>query len=241
MSALEVLQSFPTQWKPLLKDIGGIDPTDMNLIIFDLEDHIPRLPPQLAFQIQVIVENKNICRTIIDEGASTCIMSVTCWKAIGSPALTESHNTLKSFNGTRFKPYGVLPSLSIMLEGKVLLLRLRSLMHLSITTFYLVVVGSIPCVQLFLLFFCVIRFPHQGKVVTVDQLSFFNSDSCTSNVPFIVKTPPSYENVGVGLLKDSSLMGTFPIPPPDIPTPFVTSINMISTMLVKSLSLMTLG
>ena len=49
MLALEVLQIFPTQRKALLKDIGGIDPTDTNLIIFDLEDHIPRLPPQLAF------------------------------------------------------------------------------------------------------------------------------------------------------------------------------------------------
>jgi hypothetical protein len=85
-----------------------------------LEDHIPRLPPQLAFQIQVVVENNNICRTVIDEGASTCIMSVTCWKSIGSPALTESHITLKDFNGTRFKPYGVLPSLSITLEGKAI-------------------------------------------------------------------------------------------------------------------------
>jgi hypothetical protein len=72
----------------------------MNLIIFDLEDHIPRLPPQLAFKIQVIVENKNIYRTFIDEGASTCVMSVTCWKSIGSPALTKSHNTLKAFNCT---------------------------------------------------------------------------------------------------------------------------------------------
>jgi hypothetical protein len=45
MSALEVLQSSPTQQKALLKSIGGIDPTDTNLIIFDLEDHIPRIPP----------------------------------------------------------------------------------------------------------------------------------------------------------------------------------------------------
>ena len=51
MSALEVLQSCPTQRKELLKAIGAIDPTDTNLIIFDLEDHIPRLPHQLAFQI----------------------------------------------------------------------------------------------------------------------------------------------------------------------------------------------
>jgi hypothetical protein len=75
----------------------------------------------------------------------------------------------------------------------------------------------------------VVRFPHQGKVVTVDQLAFFNSDTHTSNVSFIAKTPPGYENVGVGLLKDSSLMGTFPIPPPDVPHSSVASINMIST------------
>jgi hypothetical protein len=49
MSALEVLQSCPAQRKALLKSIGGIDPTDTNLIIFDLEDNIPRLPPHLAF------------------------------------------------------------------------------------------------------------------------------------------------------------------------------------------------
>jgi hypothetical protein len=63
MSALEVLWSCPIQQKALLKDIGGINPTDINLIIFDLEDHIPRLPPQLAFQIQVIVSVKVLTRT----------------------------------------------------------------------------------------------------------------------------------------------------------------------------------
>jgi hypothetical protein len=78
--------------------------------------------------------------------------------------------------------------------------------------------------------FRVVRFPHQGKVVTVDQLAFFNSDTRTGNILFIAKTPPGYENVGVGLLKDSSLMGTFPIPPPDVPRSSVASINMISTV-----------
>jgi hypothetical protein len=77
--------------------------------------------------------------------------------------------------------------------------------------------------------FCVVHFPHQGKVVTVDQLAFFNSDTRTGNVPFISKTPPGYENVDVGLLKDSLLMGTFPIPLPDVPRSSVSSINMIST------------
>jgi hypothetical protein len=83
-----------------------------------MEDHIPRLPRQLAFQIQVIFSEKNICRIVIDEGASTCVISVTCWKDIGSPSLTESHNTLKAFNILDFKPYSVPPSLPITLKGK---------------------------------------------------------------------------------------------------------------------------
>jgi hypothetical protein len=235
MSTLEVLKSCPTQRKALLKDIGVIDPIDNNLIIFDLKYHIPRLPPQLAFQIQVVVENKNICRTVIDEGASTCIMFVTCWKYIGSISLTESHNTLKAFNGTGFKPYSVLPSLSITLEGKSV--------NVEVEVFdapldYNLLLGrswidSMRAVVSTL--FCVLRFPHQGKFVIVNQLTFFNSDSRTSNIPFILKTPPSYENVGVGLLKDSTLMGTFPIPPPNIPPPFVALINMISTVVHETL------
>ena len=209
-STLEVLQSCPTQWKVLLKAIGGIDPTDTNFIIFDLEYHIPSLPPQLAFQIQVIMENKNICRTVIDEGALTCVMFVTCWKSIVSPTLTESHNTLKDFNGTWFKPYGVLPLLYITLEGKAVNFKVEAF---DAPLDYNLLFGC-SCIDsmcaVFSTLFDVLFFLHQGKVVTVDQISLFNSNSRTSNVPFIVKTPSIDENVSVGILKDSSLMGTFP-------------------------------
>jgi hypothetical protein len=231
MSALEVLQSCPAQRRDLLKAIGGIDPTDTNLIVFNLEDHIPRLPPQLAFQIQVAVADKSICRTVIDEGASTCVMSFTCWKAIGSPALNESQNTLRAFNDSGFKPYGVLPSLPVTLEGKTVQVEVEGF---DTPLDYNLLLGrswvdSMHAVVSTL--FCVVRFPHQGKVVTVDQLAFFNADTHVGNVPFIAKTPLGYENVGVGLLKDSSLMGTFPIPPPpDIPHPFIASVNMISAV-----------
>ena len=77
-----------------MKAIGGIDPNDMNMIVFNLDDHIPSLPLQLVFQIQVVVSDKSICRTVIDEGVSTCVMSFSCWKSIGSPPLNESQNTL---------------------------------------------------------------------------------------------------------------------------------------------------
>ena len=47
-------------------------------------------------------------------------MSFACWKAIGSPPLNESQNTMKAFNGSSFKPYGDLPSFPITLEGKTI-------------------------------------------------------------------------------------------------------------------------
>jgi hypothetical protein len=231
MSALEVLQSCPAQRRALLKEIGGIDRTDLNLIVFNLDDHIPRLPPQLSFQIQVVVADKSICQTVVDEGASTCIMSFSCWKAIGSPPLTKSKNTLRAFNGSGFKTYGVLPSLPVTLEGKTVQIEVEVF---DTPLDYNLLLGrswvdSMRAVVSTL--FHVLRFPHQGKVVMVYQIAFFNADTRMGNVPFIANTPLGYENVGVGLLKDSSLMGTFPIPPPpNIPSQLVASINMISTM-----------
>ena len=72
--------------------------------------------------------------------------------------------------------------------------------------------------------FRVLRFPHQGKFVIVDQLALFSSDSSIGNIPYVGKTTSSYENIGPSLFKDSSLMGIFPLPPPN-----VTTINMISS------------
>jgi hypothetical protein len=189
MSALEVLQSCPIQQKALLKYIGGIDPKDTNLIIFDLEYHIPRLPLNSHSKYKLLSPTKNICRIVIDEGASTCVMYITCWKAIGSPPLTESHNTLKAFNGPGFKPYGILPSFPITLDEKTF--------NVEVEVFdtpldYNLLLGcswidSMHAVLSTL--FCVVRFPHQGKVVIVDQFSFFHSDARTDNVPFISNPP----------------------------------------------------
>ena len=70
--------------------------------------------------------------------------------------------------------------------------------------------------------FRVVRFPHQGRIFTVDQLSFFAS-SFEGNVPFVEHTSKSLVSVGVGLFKDPSLMGVFPLPPPNL-----APVNMIS-------------
>ena len=60
MSVLEVLQTCPSQWKALLLAIGGIDPTDSMLAIFNMDKCKPPLSHQLAFQVYITSKGKGI-------------------------------------------------------------------------------------------------------------------------------------------------------------------------------------
>ena len=75
MSALEVLQTCPTQWKNLLTILGAMDPENSNIITFKLDDFKTRISHQLAFHIATKIAGKTIRRTVLDEGASTSVMS----------------------------------------------------------------------------------------------------------------------------------------------------------------------
>ena len=57
---------------------------------------------------------------VVDEGASTCVMSLSCWKGLGSLEIVPSQSMLKAFNGHVFKPHGIVPSFPIMLGGKTM-------------------------------------------------------------------------------------------------------------------------
>ena len=56
---------------------------------------------------------------MIDEGASTCIMSLNCWKSLGSLTINQYPTILKAFYGRGFHPYGILQDLPIEVEGKI--------------------------------------------------------------------------------------------------------------------------
>ena len=99
MSTLEVPQSCPTQGKNLLTALGALDPDNTNLIQFNVENYMSRIPHKLTFQIIKKLVGKKVFRTVLDEGASTSVLSLSCWKAIGSPELVTSPMTLKAFDG----------------------------------------------------------------------------------------------------------------------------------------------
>ena len=99
MSTLEVLQSCPTQRKNLLPALGELDPNNTNLIHFNVENYKSRLPHHISFQISSKVVGRKVHRTVLDEAASTSVLSIACWRAICSPKLTKSPTKLKDFNG----------------------------------------------------------------------------------------------------------------------------------------------
>jgi len=82
-----------------------------------------------------------------------------------------------------------------------------------------------------------VQFPHQGKIVTIDQLDFCTTDArapATNNIPFLGDHKITYESVGVGLLKYYILMVTFPTPLPST-TNHISTIDMILTTTYQSL------
>ena len=65
--------------------------------------------------------------------------------------------------------------------------------------------------------------------MTIDQLNFCSPDVTTptaNNVPMLGQSPPPYKLVGVGMLKDLTIMGVFPSHPRSTE---VATVNMIST------------
>jgi hypothetical protein len=71
--------------------------------------------------------------------------------------------------------------------------------------------------------FRVLLFPHEGWIVTIDQLSFSRPDPTlgASTVPMVDNPQAGVVNVGVGLCL--SLMGTFDYPPPHSDVMFIST------------------
>lgn len=116
---------------------------------------------------------------------------------------------MEAFDGSGSQHFGVLPNLAITLEGKKMQVKVDNidanlnyniLLDRSWTHAMHVVASSL---------FRVICFPHQEKIVTINQLSFFASSSSDGNVPYMKHSGDPYESVGASLFKDSTLMGIF--------------------------------
>ena len=135
-------------------------------------------------------------RTIVNEGASVSILSSTAWKALGSPQLVPTTSQILSFNQIPTAPLGILPYFSITLGGKTICIDVMVVQgpldfNLLLGRDYVYAMKVVVSTLL-----RVMHFPHDGKIVTIDQLSFVTPNHCitpsnqtTLNVPHVLVVP----------------------------------------------------
>jgi hypothetical protein len=85
MLALEVLQTCPSQRNSFLSMLGAIDRCGSKVNKFEIMDVKPHLPYHVAFQIHSDYSKYIIKCIVLDEGTTTCVMSLTCWKFKQTP------------------------------------------------------------------------------------------------------------------------------------------------------------
>ncbi len=101
--------------------------------------------------------------------------------------LVPSGSMLKAFNAHTFKPHGIILVFPIELSGKTMEIEVEVVdapmdYNLLLGHNWTYAMNAITSTL-----FRVIRFPHNGKIVTVDQLAFHHpkSTSATSAIPMV--------------------------------------------------------
>jgi hypothetical protein len=134
----------------------------------------PRLPSYMPFHITVQVCGRDVPQTLIDEGSSVSILSSIAWQALGCPPLAPVTQNLLAFNRRTSQPLGILHQFPVTLGGKTIFIDVMVVQDplnfsLLLGRDYVYAMKAIVSTL-----FRVIYFPHDGRVVTVDQLSFID-------------------------------------------------------------------
>jgi hypothetical protein len=241
MSVLEVLQTCPTQRKSLLSAMGAVDPADTRLITFDLDNCEPRLPAAVAIQIPVKIRNITVHRCIIDEEASTCIMLKSVWQKLGSPELLPSAITLRAYDGRSASPEGIFQNVPIELKGKTVLIDIEVIeaqleYNILLGRTYMYAMKAVASS-----IFRTIMFPHNGKIVTIDQVTHYepNPSASLDNILPLIHTNQDvrpFIEMGPGMFKDPSLLGTYHGAPPLLPSHQACGVSSQNTLTEDTLS-----
>lgn len=101
-------------------------------------------------------------------------MSSSSWKQLGSPTLIPSMTELRAFYGRLYSPLRILANLPIQLGGKTILINfvvMNGPVDYNILSGHDFIYAMNDVVSS--LFWAMI-FPHEGWIITIDQLSYSN-------------------------------------------------------------------
>jgi hypothetical protein len=136
----------------------------------------PDLPSHIPFKIPVQVCCRNVPHALIDEGSSVSILSSIAWKGLGYPKLSPVTQTPFSFNRRTTHPLGILPQFPITFGGKTVFI---DVMVVQDPLDFDLILGRDNVYAMKAIvstLFHVMSFPHDGIMVTIDQLSFVGPD-----------------------------------------------------------------
>ena len=122
------------------------------------------------------VTARQMLHTIVDKWVYVSILSSTAWKDLGSPHLVLAIDKILDFNRRPIAPLGTLPCLPITLGGKTICIDVMVVQgpldfNLLLGCDYVYAMKAVVSTL-----FRVMHFPHDGKIVTIDQLSFVTPD-----------------------------------------------------------------
>jgi hypothetical protein len=113
---------------------------------------------------------------LIEKGLSISILFSISWQDLGYPQFVPVTQNLLNFNRRTSQPLGTLPQFPMNLVGKTIFIDIMVVqdpldLDLLLGRDYVYSMKAIVSN-----IFCVISFPHDGRMVTVDQLSFVGLD-----------------------------------------------------------------
>jgi hypothetical protein len=144
---------------------------------------------------------------LIDEGSSVSIFSSIAWQDLGCPPLASVTQNLLAFNRRTSQPLGTLPQFPITLGGKNVFIDVMVVQDpldfaLLLGRDYVYAMKAIVSTL-----FRVISFPHNGRIVTIDQLSFIDPDwiaSLNGSYMQTVLPPPQVNYVALSPMASTS-------------------------------------
>jgi hypothetical protein len=158
----------------------------------------PHFPYHVAFEMHVGYSKYTINRIVVDEGTATCVMSLVCWRALGFPTLSRSPTMLTYFDSRSFHPHDILPAFPVHLGWNTIEVDVKVV---DAPLDYNILLGhnwnyAMTAIVLFL--FRTLCFHHDGKIVTIDQLTFTYvspSASIGPSIPMVDTSQPIIENI----------------------------------------------
>jgi hypothetical protein len=141
------------------------------------------------------------------------------WQKLGSLELIPSAIKLRAYDGRPSSLEGLFQNFPIELEGKTILIDIEVIdapldCNIMFGRSYMYAMKAVASSV-----FRTMMFPHNGKIITIDQVSHYepNPSANINNIlPLIHTSHDTYplNEMGPGIFKDPSLLGTYHGAPP---------------------------